>query len=383
MRRVASNPQTQTAPVAGGMPPVIIVADDLTGACDSAAAFLGRAEPVRVLLGPMQSGEQVTPERNTVRAFSTETRNLSGPEAARIVEHVIAAFAVERGSILFKKIDSACRGNLGTETISALQASGAVLALVAPAFPATGRTVVEGVMHIRDSAEQKTSFRLMNVFSGIDAERVELLSAGTVSDLQQGILSALERGTRILLCDAETQEVLVRLATAADRVPQPLLWTGSAGLARALASTFPALNQEGQREQSWREGRTLMFVGTNHSVTQRQLAYVRRQSGVTQDHIHCVQWNETSADSLKAAFARAPVSALILTGGDTAAFVLATLQARAIRVAGELSPGIPWGFIEGGDADGRAVVTKSGGFGQETTLADAFNFCSRRVCEPA
>jgi uncharacterized protein YgbK (DUF1537 family) len=238
-------------------------------------------------------------------------------------------------------------------------------------------------VHIRDSAGQKTSLHLMSAFSGVDAEPIELLPAGTETDLEQAILLAFEHGTRILLCDAETQDDLVRLATAARLVRQPLLWTGSAGLARALASTFPALTRDIQSEQFWREGRTLMFVGTDHSVTHRQLAHLQRQPGVTGEHIHCVQWNETSATSVREAFAQGPVSALILTGGDTAAFVLATLNARTIRLAGELAPGIPWGFIEGGDADGCAVVTKSGGFGQKQTLADAFKFCCRRVCEPA
>ena len=74
---------------------------------------------------------------------------------------------------------------------------------------------------------------------------------------------------------------------------------------------------------------------------------------------------------------------MVLTGGDTAAFVLARLNASAIRLSGEIAPGIPWGYIEGGDADGRIVITKSGGFGQQDTLMQAIQFCSRRICEIA
>jgi uncharacterized protein YgbK (DUF1537 family) len=118
-------------------------------------------------------------------------------------------------------------------------------------------------------------------------------------------------------------------------------------------------------------------------VTQRQIEHLQRKARITSAQIHSINWNKGSADGVRSQFAQGPVSALIITGGDTAAFVLAQLNARAIRLIGELAPGVPWGFIEGGIADGCAVVTTSGGFGEQETLAEAFNFCSRRVCEPA
>ena len=55
MTSQVSSPRTQAAPIASGMPPVIILADDLTGACDSAAAFVGKADAVRVLLHPVSA----------------------------------------------------------------------------------------------------------------------------------------------------------------------------------------------------------------------------------------------------------------------------------------------------------------------------------------
>ena len=100
-----------------------------------------------------------------------------------------------------------------------------------------------------------------------------------------------------------------------------------------------------------------------------------------------VDWDEPSHHAIRAAFNAAPTSALVLTGGETAAFVLCALQASSILLTGEIAPGIPWGIIQGGDADGRMVITKSGGFGDRNTLADAFDFCQRidlrRACASA
>jgi len=83
------------------------------------------------------------------------------------------------------------------------------------------------------------------------------------------------------------------------------------------------------------------------------------------------------------AFSAARAAALVLTGGDTAAFVLRALGASSIALGGEVSPGLPWGIIEGGTADGCMVVTKSGGFGNRRALIDAFEFCEGGSCGPS
>ena len=380
MNSSTSRSHRQVAPIARGLQPVLIVADDLTGACDSAAAFLGNAELVRVLL---HSGD-VQAEPGTVAAVSTETRNLSSPEAVRIVERTVReSHHFRDAGILFKKVDSAGRGHLVEETMAALQASGAALALIAPAFPEAGRTVSGGVLYVRDSAQQNSSLDLAAMFGVHGCDAVDLLPVASESELERAVRGALDRGTRVLICDAETQLHLDRVAAAACRIEQPILWTGSAGLARAVASQLPSAGSKRLVDRAWPAGRTLLFVGTDHPVTNLQISHLQQEPATATVQIHRLEWNNSSAECVCEAFSEAPVSALILTGGDTAAFVLGTLNAHAIRLAGELGPGVPWGYIEGGDADGCVVVTKSGGFGRQDTLTNAFHFCSRRAYAPA
>jgi len=379
-----SIPQMQDAPAPSALPPVIIIADDLTGASDSAVAFLQKARTVRVSLKNGVADQPIALEPGMVFAFSTESRNMGASEAAQAVERVARAIGhAGSSSILFKKIDSAGRGHLAAETLAALESSGAALALVAPAFPAAGRTVSDGTLQIRDSAHQDASMNLPSLFPASHRDQLELLPTADIPELEQAIRRAMERGIRILLCDAIAQQDLDHLAMAASRIDQPILWTGSAGLARSLASLFATRDDEQPCEPISPEGRTLLFVGTDHPVTQLQLNELHRDPAITAGHIHRIEWNGTSAETLRAVFQESPVSTLILTGGDTTAFVLTSLNASSIRLAGELALGIPWGFIEGGDADGCRVITKSGGFGQRDTLVHAFNFCSRRICEPA
>lgn len=381
MLRCASNPHDQLGANAGIMPPLVIVADDLTGACDSAAAFLSCADTVRVFLRDATP----RPDAGAVLACTTESRNLRAAEASTRVEHAIRRMTEGEFTrpLIFKKIDSGARGHIGAEVLSALSISGARLALVAPSFPQAGRVVSNGTIIVRDVAQQHTKIDLRSLFPASHRDWLQVLAAGQVPELRHSIRKAVENGTRILLCDSETQQDLERIASAASVIDEPILWAGSAGLAHAIASLFPPVEAPQTARPDRRAGRTLCFVGTRHPVTELQLAHLRLEPAATPYEIHEVDWDEKAAANVRLAFQRGPVAALILTGGDTAAFVLSVLRANSIRLAGQIAPGVPWGYIEGGDADGCMVITKSGGFGQQDTLLQSFNFCSGRICEPA
>jgi uncharacterized protein YgbK (DUF1537 family) len=59
---------------------------------------------------------------------------------------------------------------------------------------------------------------------------------------------------------------------------------------------------------------------------------------------------------------------LVLTGGDVAAAVCSALNVEAVWLRGEISPGLPWGVLEGGSVDGRPIATKAGSFGADDAL---------------
>ena len=62
--------------------------------------------------------------------------------------------------------------------------------------------------------------------------------------------------------------------------------------------------------------------------------------------------------------------ALILVGGDGAQATLDLLGAQALHLVARAAEGVPLSQIVGGAHDGTWVITKSGGFGAETTLSE-------------
>ena len=333
---------------------VVLVADDLTGACDAGVAFIRSGRTVRVWFSP---GVQFSaPE--SVQAFTTNSRSLSPNRAARVVSRAIASLGSGPGSLFFKKVDSACRGPLGAEVLAAHRSLSTRAILFAPAFPSAGRVVRGGILAIRDSAGHSSQVRLSSLFPITVRHRIASISSP--SELEP----ALESGKSILACDSESQADLENLARTAQNL-SGLLYAGSAGLAQALAglnfvSQPPALLPAAQR--------TLIVAGSPHPVTKLQLRTLDRQrfSGA---RVTEIGFAFAARMRIRSAFRKASPRALILTGGETALLAVHALEAHSFILQGEISPGIPWGLIQGGLAHGCVVVTKSGGFGSP----EAFN----------
>ncbi|MBN9551764.1 MAG: hypothetical protein J0H31_23605 [Alphaproteobacteria bacterium] len=118
-----------------GKQDVLIVADDITGALDTAGYFATPENPFQVWLDrpPTISGGN---------AIDLDTRDLDEAAACGRVAEIFAGR--ERGLLSFKKIDSVMRGHPIAEAAAAFRAGQFRRPLFAPAFPAMGRVTVDG-----------------------------------------------------------------------------------------------------------------------------------------------------------------------------------------------------------------------------------------------
>src|SRR5688500_11481266 len=102
----------------------LIIADDLTGAADSAIAFAKRRLPARVSWGEPRADERADA---LALAFDADTRALPADAAARRHQEILRALFDARMHV-FKKIDSTLRGHPAEEI-------GALLDLLAARIP--------------------------------------------------------------------------------------------------------------------------------------------------------------------------------------------------------------------------------------------------------
>ncbi|HLJ56595.1 MAG TPA: four-carbon acid sugar kinase family protein [Chthonomonadaceae bacterium] len=232
-----------------------IVADDLTGAADSAAPFaaLGWHATVQWLpdrrrptpgaaqipppCDPPESSVHI-PSSGAARAISTGVRDLpetDADEVRRRVGDALRALGAGALDVVYKKIDSTLRGHLRLELDAVRAALPGRLAIVCPAFPANGRTVRDGVLHVH--GEPRGSVR--EAFEMVGDPHATEMSLPEIRGGPERVAKQLRAlhaaGAHALFCDAETDADLAAIAAALLQMPDLVLPVGSAGLAAAIA----------------------------------------------------------------------------------------------------------------------------------------------------
>ena len=415
------------------MPQIAIIADDLTGGADSGAPFARAGLVTLIALSPTAPYLE-----SDVLVVSTESRHLIADQALakawRAVESFLEAHAQGEVAWVYKKIDSTLRGHPRPELFAVIEALGCERALVAPAFPAQGRTTFDGRQLVDGTPIEQTSFGhevrssdLLALFDGgAGGLPVRLVELSAVRRGPAAVCEVFRRtAPALLVADAETDADLVTLAQAAV-TSHVRLMCGSGGLARALADVLatwpdnhgmPAPKAPTPPPVPRPNGPVLVVAGSRHPRTARQVNFAQQRGTVVlrphpaflsaddkavrgaadrlvesavdflergRDVILTTMGLDDSSLEAKAVATRLAqvahglaaqrrVGKLVLTGGDTAVAACAALEASALWLHGETQPGIPWGILLGGVLPGLPVVTKAGGFGTDDALVDAID----------
>lgn len=352
---------------------VAIVADDLTGACDSGIAFAERGMTVMVEVEPGAC------DADGVLVLNSESRDVSTAEARRrlssCVERVLGA------KVLIKKVDSVFRGNTMEEIVALVEMMPEHIFLLAPAFPEMDRVAVEGVV-LHESGQRPVPVLRHLEEHGVTVQHVAASEEPAV--IAKNIAAGLRRGCRMYFCDASIAEQMQAIARAGSLLEEPVLWIGSGGLARALSELQPVRVRRAQHGK--RYGRSAVVVGSTHAKTFAQLEALRADAlpaEVTSTEcvipqaetcvLVCLRGAETDrAVMRRVADALQPetTACLVMTGGDTALLACRELGAKSIELTEEFARGVPIGVLRGGKMDGTNVVLKSGGFGERELLLD-------------
>ncbi len=126
------------------MTKLLIIADDLTGALDTGVQFAAKNIPVGISI---YDGRGRIGFREEVCVLDTQSRHLPPEKAAEVVR-AAAGEAVSAGvPYIYKKTDSALRGNIGAELSALTDVCREKLCFV-PAYPKNGRVTVKGIQYV-------------------------------------------------------------------------------------------------------------------------------------------------------------------------------------------------------------------------------------------
>jgi len=359
-------------------PRVLIVADDLTGACDAAVGFAQLGAQTQVLIDHHWTSSASV----EVRAVCTESRDLPVQQSIDRLNWIARQSSIQPHHRVFKKIDSVFRGNTFHEIRAAIEAFPNRFAIIAPSFPALGRRAVQGVVLASDIAGER-SIPVREPLATAGIHPTWLSSGQSVTTIEQSISKCHAEGQRILFCDAETDQDLSNIISAGRQIQEGVLWIGSGGLAHALAADVLPHEHEAHPPQSTpQKGTVVVFAGSDHPVTTRQMSALREQHETAPSFSNLEAGSEvvivpitlgvTTASDIRAAaapFTPNQLGCLFMTGGDTAMLVCRALGIRALNLHREFEPGIPQATAIGGTFAGATIILKSGGFGEVEVIS--------------
>ena len=405
---------------------LLMIADDFTGALDAGVQFAKKGFSTKVLVYEKEDFGKI--ENADVLVVDTETRHKTAQEAYRIV-HQIVKVSVEYGvRYLFKKTDSALRGNIGSELTAVLDASNGSMLHFLPAFPQMQRITVNGIHYI-DGLPVKESVFGADPFEPVITSDVEELihqqCDTCVQLVHKGELPLPGKEKTIAVYDCSADEEMKSIAEHLKEKGELSLIAGCAGLAQIIPELLgwkkTSRNVPGLPEKF------LVVCGSLNPITAKQLDYAEkngfarirlspeqklepdyfqkeagkiwlnklwdvcsRNDRIIIDTNDFLQDNATEKYAVEKGISREKMrtqipmalgtvvenmicrglcSSMLMTGGDTLLGCIHRMDNARLTPVCEFAKGIVLSELVSGEGKTH-VFTKSGGFGEETLLTD-------------
>ncbi len=266
-----------------------LVADDLTGADDTALQFHLRGANTQIVLDP-----SILPENkaNTqVWAIPTETRNTDAPTAYEKVKQatkvLLENFNVE---YFYKKMDSTIRGHIAVEALAMLDALEWDAAVIIPAFPQEGRTTIGGYHLLKGIPIERTEYArdprfpiyeshiptvLRSELKNEQDELVDLIELRTVikgaGPILKKINELIEKGVKLIVVDAMSITDIEQVVLAMEKSSYKILPCGSAGCAQVLGNIWLPEMENHQQEKTIPAMPKLIVSGSATQITASQI----------------------------------------------------------------------------------------------------------------
>ncbi|MDD5954737.1 MAG: four-carbon acid sugar kinase family protein [Firmicutes bacterium] len=412
------------------MEKIVIIADDLTGACDTGIKFRNCDWETTVCVRA-QICHNLDTVGSPVVSINTDTRSVTPEEAYETVSSTLKAIKGFGDCFYYKKVDSVLRGNIASELEACFHVLNAEFALIAPAFPTTNRRVLDGRLYIGAEDAPEAVVDAQAVVTAGSRRICRSVSLETIRSGPEAVIDRIrqlqEEGATLILADSWCNGDLRIVAQAAMHFGSRCIPVGSAGLARHLAVLLDDGSKpksSAPKEHDFPKGALMVVVGTQHPATVEQVqrlkaeepmdTYLLEVEGITPENVsqrvkdlldtgrtaaenkgillttdriyndtdrcrHLLQANAHNCSILtaiglavKELSRRTPVRGIIATGGDVASRIFGQLHLDRIALMKEPSPGIVIGQAEGEDNMKVLIATKSGGFGDRDALLNLY-----------
>jgi len=409
---------------------LLIITDDFTGALDTGIQFTKQG--VKIQIAVEQNPENISISDSTqVLVIDLETRPLTAQQAYEIVKYVMIWAKRKNIDYIYKKTDSALRGNVGAE-LKAVSDVYKECVYFIPAFPKIGRITKNGNHYINNVLLSETAFA-KDPFEPVKHSHMKDIITKEYTNIEvccvekqiqiKDYLHKIEQG--VVVFDAETEQDMKNRLYELKQSQQLKLLAGCAGLAEFLPEVLclkgnieavyekkkglyvacGSLNPitKSQMEYACENGFERVNLSANQKLfleyydTEKGKQFLKKLENICQNH-NCIivdtfdeipyeteklaEQKGLSKEQVRFAIAKCHgkiVKYLIkkgidytifMTGGDTLMGLMKNLENTELTPVCEISQGVVLSTLKWNEKK-LQVVSKSGGFGNKDVLIEA------------
>lgn len=419
MTKENTNPSSQN---------ITIIADDLTGAADSAAIMAERGGNVVCVARPFEELSSHDKYHADVLSMNMFSRCIPGSEARELHREIGEKVKAYPNQLLIKKMDIAFRGNAAYEIEGLMQSTGKKVCFVMPSVCALntftlygqqyamGQLLEKSVYAQEDPIKAPKSSYVPQIMAQDTSLRIASVDIDAVKSdaLKEQVRRYIEEGISILVFDAVSVADEERIVSELAKVYPDALWAGSLGVINAVASyVFGAFKPA---ERKAKDIRSVGFTASAYTATRKQLddakthgmklytlnmdKIVRGDESVIEStaeemcqgaldasvflNISLSPKLETPSSSqdilnaitrcAKLVCHKAVFQKLVIVGGETAASILEALDINTMRITEKTETGIGTGVIESGPFTGKEIALKGGSVGSLQAISKMLSY---------
>ncbi|MBQ9265275.1 MAG: four-carbon acid sugar kinase family protein [Clostridia bacterium] len=405
---------------------LLIIADDFTGGLDTGVQFAAKGIRTCVVTDPGADFEKAA-DGNEVLVVVAETRHMPAGQAYNTVYRVVEKSVALGIPHIYKKTDSALRGNIGAELSAVLDASGEKTLMFVPAMPGIRRITVGGV-HSIDGVPVAQSVFGKDPFEPVrESDVTKLIALQSKTPTWKAAPDSIPQQEGIVIVDAQSDEDLCTAGRTLQAMGALRVTAGCAGFGAVLPKALGLHVSDEPKIPGLAPG-LFVLCGSVNPITQRQLAkaekegfarvHIRPDQKLTEGYFDTAEgrvdleswrianrqapWMILDANDLEdgnkasAAYAAAhhmsmedvrrsisgalgrilprmldgmAKKTVLITGGDTLLQCMNAMRVTQMEPLLEVFPGVVLSRFTV-DGQPQLVITKSGGFGKETLLCD-------------
>ena len=266
-----------------------IVADDLTGANDTALQFQLKGANTQILLD--EDNAPVNLKTTQTWAISTESRNID-PQSAYEKAKSAAAFLKENinPDFYYKKIDSTVRGNIAVEVLAMLDVLDYDAVVLIPAFPQEGRVTVGGYHLLKGIPIERTEMA-RDPHSPIFESHLPILLRSQLGDENKDLIGSIElttvmkgagpilmklkelisEGKKIIVMDSVSTVDIEQIVLAIGKSEYKILPAGTAAAAQVLSGIWLPDVSPQHFSKTFPELPKLVISGSATQITSNQI----------------------------------------------------------------------------------------------------------------